>query len=58
MWPCGVIVFVAELFVTESKAQVYGILHNLCQSYPESTKDIRKLIHTSSSMQLTLMTSN
>ena len=57
VWPCGVIVFVAELFVTESKAQVYGILHNLCQSYPESTKDICKLIHTSSSMQLTLMTS-
>ena len=32
VWPCGVIVFIAELFVTESKAQVYGILHNLCQS--------------------------
>ena len=48
LWPCGVVVFVAELFVSESKAQVYGILHNLCQTYPESTKDIRKLwIHKS-----------
>ena len=28
MRPCGVIVLVGELFLSESKTQVYGYLHN------------------------------
>ncbi len=28
MWPCGVIVNVAEMFNCESKSQVYGHIHN------------------------------
>ena len=29
MWPCGVIVLIAELFHSESCSQVYGYLHEL-----------------------------
>ena len=29
MWPCGIIVLVNELFLSESLSQVYGILHGL-----------------------------
>ena len=42
IWPCGVVIFVAELFVSESKSQVYGILHDFCQTNADSTKNISK----------------
>ena len=29
MKPCGIILFVYELFISESKSQVYGILHDV-----------------------------
>ena len=28
MWPCGIITFIRELFIAESKSQVYGHLHD------------------------------
>ena len=27
MWPCGIVTLLCELFISESKAQVYGHLH-------------------------------
>ena len=29
MRPCGIILFACELFISESKSQVYGILHDV-----------------------------
>ena len=34
MWPCGVITLVRELFLAESKSQVYGHLHDFLQRAP------------------------
>ena len=34
LWPCGVITILSKLFVSESKAQVYGHLHNVLQVHP------------------------
>jgi len=31
MWPCGIITFLSELYVVESKTQVYGALHDYMQ---------------------------
>ena len=28
MWPCGIVTFIHELFIAESKSQVYDHLHN------------------------------
>ena len=38
--PCGVIVFLAELFTSESKAQVYGSLHQFFVKHPEVYENI------------------
>ena len=43
MWPCGVISFIRELFIAESKAQVYGHLHQFLQSNPDTAKKLRNL---------------
>lgn len=40
MWPCGVITFVQELFLAESKSQVYGHLHQYLQSNPETASHL------------------
>ena len=42
MWPCGIITFVRELFVAESKAQVYGHLHQFLQSAPSTAGRLSK----------------
>ena len=42
MWPCGVIVHVSELFIAESKSQVYGQLHDLLTGHPVITTKLRK----------------
>ena len=34
MWPCGIITLVRELFIAESKSQVYGHLHQFLQDQP------------------------
>ena len=31
IWPCGVITMLSELFVAESKSQVYASLHEYCR---------------------------
>ena len=41
-WPCGTIVFLGELFGSESKSQVYAFLHAFLQQNENSTKDISK----------------
>ena len=33
MKPCGIILFVYELFISESKSQVYGILHDVLSKW-------------------------
>ena len=35
MRPCGVIVLLGEHFISESKAQVYGYLHNFFAMHPD-----------------------
>ena len=35
IWPCGVITLLGELYVAESKSQVYGSLHNHIQRNSE-----------------------
>ena len=32
--------FIAELFISESKSQVYGVLHDFLRTNPDDTKDI------------------
>ena len=43
IWPCGTITLLTELFVTESKAQVYGAVHDFLDSNPGSTADISEV---------------
>ncbi len=45
IWPCGVITLLAELFVSESKAQVYGALHDYLCTNMAATNDISKFCH-------------
>ena len=33
MWPCGVIVYLSELFISESKLQVYATIHEFLFKY-------------------------
>ena len=40
MRPCGIILFVTELFISESISQVYGYLHNYCSLYPNTFNNI------------------
>ena len=40
IWPCGVITLIDELFVAESKTQVYGSLHAYLHSNPVTTASI------------------
>ena len=40
MRPCGIILFVSELFISESLSQVYGILHNYSSLYPKAVNSI------------------
>lgn len=40
MWPCGVIVHISELFMAESKTQVYGQLHDLLWTHPSTAQQL------------------
>lgn len=40
MRPCGIIVFLSELFTAESKTQVYGCLHNYYSHHPSTANEI------------------
>ena len=40
--PCGIIVFLSELFISESKTQVYGALHSFYKLVPTVASKIGK----------------
>ena len=42
IWPCGIITFLGEMFGSESKRQVYRMLHAFLDVNQESTSDISK----------------
>ena len=42
MRPCGIIVLLSELFISESKSQVYGCLHNYYLKHPAAAKKISR----------------
>ena len=42
IWPCGV-VLLRELFITESKVQVYGHLHEFLQEHPDTAQKLSEL---------------
>ena len=44
MWPCGVITFIRELFVAESKSQVYGHVHQFLQDNHETALHLSTFI--------------
>ena len=39
-----VVSLLAELFISESKSQVYGAVHDFIRCNPEATEDITKLL--------------
>ena len=45
MWPCGIVTLISELFLAESKSQVYGHLHQFLQSVPTIATNLSKSIH-------------
>lgn len=45
MWPCGIITFIRELFIAESKSQVYGHIHQFLQNNSETASHLRKLLN-------------
>ncbi len=42
MWPCGIVVLLAELFTAESKSQVYAALHELLSNHSHISSSLRK----------------
>jgi hypothetical protein len=40
MWPCGVITLLNELFISESKSQVYGQLHDYLRIAPLTAQNL------------------
>ena len=46
MKPCGIILFVYELFISESKSQVYGILHDVLSKWGlETNRHVKVCCH-------------
>ena len=43
IWPCGIITLISELFISESKTQVYGYLHSYLQDDPRTAERLSKL---------------
>ena len=41
MWPCGILIMLKELFIAESKAQVYAALHELLSSHSDISTSLR-----------------
>ena len=54
MWPCGIVTLISELFLAESKAQVYGHLHQFLQSVPTTASNLSKLAFVNQKKQMTL----
>lgn len=42
IWPCGIVTLLSELFIAESKSQVYGALHSLFMDAPSAAAKISK----------------
>ena len=42
--PCGIIVFLSDLFTAELKTQVYGCLHNYYSLHPSTANSIGRMI--------------
>ena len=42
VWPCGIITFLGEIYGSESKTQVYGLLHAFLHTNVDTTSDMRK----------------
>lgn len=43
MWPCGIVTFIRELFIAESKSQVYGHLHQFLRSNAGTASNLSKI---------------
>ena len=41
-WPCGTVTVIGELYGSESKPQVYGIVHTFLNKTMDSTKTLSK----------------
>ena len=44
IWPCGIITLLNELYISESKSQVYGAIHSFFQSNEDSMTDLSKIL--------------
>lgn len=44
IWPCGVITMLSELYVAESKTQVYGALHDYLSRNSTEFSELSKFI--------------
>ena len=42
IWPCGVITLLDELYISESKSQVYGAIHSFFLNNENSMSDLSK----------------
>ena len=42
VWPSGIITFLGEIYGSESKSQVYGLLHAFLHTNVDTTSDMRE----------------
>ena len=47
MWPFGIVTLLSELFLSESKTQVYGALHGFFKEAPNAATKTSKISSTS-----------
>ena len=46
IWPCGIVVMVSELFISESLPQVDGTLHDFCARNKQVASKLGTLVTT------------
>ena len=46
MWPCGIILLVAELFRSESKSEVYASIHEFLWRNTKVSSTLSDFVHT------------
>lgn len=44
IWPCGTVTLAEELYLAESKSQVYGIVHSFLHNNLQATSRISELV--------------
>ena len=60
VWPCGIITFLGEIYGSESKSQVYGLLHAFLHTNADTTAAIREnhsgilMIYTMNMIRITV----